>query len=384
MGLQKARSLVDSRLISWFLLFVLYWITATASVSGFLGKWALRDSAPTYGIEQLLDGTAIKPFAYRIFLPKAADLAERITPQNVKTYVVDKLGPYRTFARATSSEKAPYAFRYVVIVYLCLAACLASLFVLRAILIDLDFSRQTAASVPIMFMLAFPFVQTIGGYPYDYPEVFFLATAVLMALRNRWLLLCLMAIPATLNKEAFFFFLPALYPFLRAHSSRNVVFSVLALVIGISGLVNVAVKWVYRDAGGDAAHFQLMDNLVRYLSPSTYRQVEVTYGFVGPSGAFIGTVFLLAAIVVRGWRYCPVQWRTHLMIASLINFPLFLLFCAPGEMRNLSLTFVGFIVLIACVVEKSVAHSPGLQAPTLPRDGFIDAVQFAETVSSER
>ena len=332
-------------------------------MSGFIGKWALRDSTPAYGIEQVLDNTAIKPFAYRILLPTVANFAEHITPASVKAYAIDKLGPYRTFARTTSSMKANYAFRYIVIIYSSLGFCLASLFVLRKVLIELNFSVQTATSMPIVFMLTFPFVQTIGGYFYDYAEVFFLGVSVLLALRNQWLLLCLIAIPATLNKEAFFFFIPTLYPLFRAHASRKLALSILAVAVAISGLVNAVVKWFYLGADGGVAHFQLLGNMQRYVKLSTYGQLEVTYGFVGPSGAFIGTLFIIAAVVLRGWASCPVKIRKHFCLAFLINFPLFLLFCATGEMRNLSLLFVGFMVLIASMVEKPTTPSPPLIVP---------------------
>ncbi|MFS2022193.1 hypothetical protein ACL58G_03835 [Massilia sp. GER05] len=348
----KTRLAINSRWVSYTLLLVLYWIAATASMSGFIGKWALRDSAPTYGIEQVFDNTAIKPFAYRILLPTVANVVDRIVPANVKAYAVDKLGPYRTFTRATSSVKPSYAFRYIVVMHLCLGLCLASLFVLREVLLELKFSMQTATSIPVIFVLAFPFIQTIGGYFYDYAEMFFFSAAVLLALRNQLLLLCLMAIPATLNKEAFFFFLPTLYPFLRARSSKKAAILILAGAVGISGLVNAIVKWVYLDAGGGAAHFQFFDNLHKYLLPTTYAQLEVTYGFVGPSGAFIGTLFVIVAVILRGWPTSPAKVRAHLLIAAIVNFPLFLLFCAPGEMRNLSLLFVGFVVLIASTVEQ--------------------------------
>lgn len=364
MDLNKTQSVINSRWVSYLLLFVLYWIIATASTSGFIGKWALRDSTPTYGIEQVLDNTAIKPFAYRILLPTVANFVERITPASVRMYAVDKLGPYRTFARATSSAKANYAFRYIIIIYLSLGFCLASLFVLREILIDINFSTQTATSIPAVFMLAFPFIQTIGGYFYDYAEVFFLSVSILLALRNQWLLLYVIAIPATLNKEAFFFFLPTLYPLFRAHASRTTVLSILAVAVGISGLVNAAVKWFYLSAEGGAAHFQLLGNIQRYFMLSTYGQLEVTYGFVGPSGAFIGTLCIIAFVVLRGWPSCPAKIRKHLCMALLINFPLFLLFCATGEMRNLSLLFVGFIVLIASMVERPTAPAPTVNVQT--------------------
>lgn len=351
--LQKA---VHSRFASMLTLFVLYWIVAAASVSGSLGKWALRDGEQHFGIERVLDEQAIRPFVYRRLLPEAADFAEQVTPQSVQHYVADKLSPHRTFARASAASDPKYAFRYVVITYLCLGASLLSLFVLSAMLRDLGFARLTATLAPMAFVLAFPYVQTVGGYFYDSVELFFLSAAALLAVRGHWIALVALAVPATLNKEAFFFFVLSLYPMLRLRRDRPTALMALVVTVAVSGIVNAWVKWLYAGAGGDVAHLQLLNNIEKYFYLSTYGQLELTYGMAGPSGAFLGTLLIVAIIVLRGWSSCPQVARQHLIIAAALNLPLFLVFCAPGELRNLSMLFVGFVILLACVID--VQRSP--------------------------
>jgi hypothetical protein len=344
------QKVINSRFVSVLVFFVLYWIVAAASTSGSLGKWALRDGNEEFGVEQILDEQAVRPFAYRRLIPEAADLAERIVPKPVKTYVVDKLSPHRTFTRATAAANSRYAFRYVVISYLCFGASLLTLFLLSALLNDLGLGYYKATLAPIAFVLAFPFVQTIGGYFYDSVELFFLSAAALAAIRGRWIFLIALSIPATLNKEAFFFFAISLYPLLLIRCSRRTaLISIVAMVV-ISGGVNAWVKWLYIDAGGGVVSFQLLNNLEKYFNFSTYAQLEVTYGIVGPSGAFLGTLLVVGIIAARGWQSCPKVVRHHLLIAAMLNLPLFVMFCAPGELRNLSLLFVGFVVLIASAI----------------------------------
>lgn len=353
--LQKA---AHSRFASVLTLFVLYWIVAAASVSGSLGKWALRDGNEQFGIERILDEQASRPFVYRRLLPETADFAARITPQSVQGYVADKLSPHRTFARASAAGDPKYAFRYVVITYACLAASVLTLFILQALLKDLGFARLTTMLAPMAFVLAFPFVQTVGGYFYDSVELFFLSAAALLAVRGHWIALLALAIPATLNKEAFFFFVPALYPMLRMRRGRETALMALAATVAVSGAVNAWIKWLYATAAGDVAHLQLLNNIEKYFHLSTYTQLEVTYGMVGPSGAFLGTLLVVGIIAVRGWSSCPPVARQHLMIAAALNLPLFLVFCAPGELRNLSMLFIGFVVLLACVIDTHRTAPP--------------------------
>lgn len=344
------QKIINSRFVSVLVFFVLYWVVAAASTSGSLGKWALRDGNEEYGIEQILDKQAVRPFAYRRLLPEVADLAERIVPKPVKAYLVDKLSPHRTFTRAIAAANPKYAFRYVVISYLCFGASLLTLFLLSALLSDLGLEYYKATLAPIAFVLAFPFVQTVGGYFYDSVELFFLSAAALVAIRGRWIFLIALSIPATLNKEAFFFFAVSLYPLLLVRCGRQAALIAIIATVAISGGVNAWVKWIYIDAGGGVASFQLLNNFEKYFNLSTYFQLEVTYGIVGPSGAFCGTLLLLGIIAARGWQSCPKAIRHHLVIASMLNLPLFVMFCAPGELRNLSLLFVGFVVLIACAI----------------------------------
>ena len=73
----------------------------------------------------------------------------------------------------------------------------------------------------------------------------------------------------------------------------------------------------------------------------------MTYGIPGPKGFFLATLALIFIIVVRGVSQVSPVMKSHLFIVMSINVPLFLAFCATGELRNLSMTFVGFVVLMA-------------------------------------
>jgi len=90
--------------------------------------------------------------------------------------------------------------------------------------------------------------------------------------------------------------------------------------------------------------------------------LETTYGVIGPSRAFAGTLVLLIVVALRGWPTCPPVARRHIAIATVINLPLFILFAAGGELRNLSLLFPGLVILIACSIRVGERRS----APALP------------------
>ncbi|MDD5323614.1 MAG: hypothetical protein PHD43_24035 [Methylococcales bacterium] len=190
-------------------------------------------------------------------------------------------------------------------------------------------------------------MQTLGGHFYDSAELAFFCGAVLLAIQGRLLALVLLTSFATLNKESFLFFLPALYPFLREKLDRKNTLAGLALAILVSGLLNAYVKFIFHQNPGDVAEIHFWENLKEYLLPWTYMRIEWTYGLPSPEGANLATLVFIFIIVVRGISQISPAMKSHLLIAISINFPLFLVFCQTGELRNLSMMFVGFVVLMA-------------------------------------
>lgn len=121
-----------------------------------------------------------------------------------------------------------------------------------------------------------------------------------------------------------------------------------------SGIINLMLKSAFFDAPGGFAEFYFYENIKAFFIPLTYQQLEITYGIVGPAEAFLGSLAVIAVVVLRGWSYCPQKVHQHLITAIAINLPLFLLFCAVGELRNLSLLFVGFVILMGFSIDRRI------------------------------
>jgi hypothetical protein len=348
----RAQQAANSRVASYFLIGALFWVVAAASHAGFFAKWGLRDKDPRFGIEGILDGTAHRPFVHRQLAPCLAALAERSLSETSKALIVEKLPIGRSFARATTASDPQYRVRYRIVYILSFLSLFGCLFILRRILLDLGASRLAAALAPSAFVLALPYLQTVGGYFYDSIELLFFALAFLFASRGRWGLLICLAPLATLNKEAFFFFVPALYPMLRRRLPVRLAALGAAATALASAAVNAATRSYYQGAPGTAVEVHILGNLAQYLHLATYRAVETTYGVPGPAGLFAGTLALLVLVALRGWPNCPREVRRHICVAAAINIPLFLFFCAAGELRNLSLTYIGLVILVASAMDR--------------------------------
>jgi len=356
-GLQRVR---ESRWISLLLLAVTYHLVASAAHLGFMSKWALRDGEPFFGFEVVIEGEAYRPFAYRLLAPELARLAAELVPSGVQGSLLARFDLREHFGAVVSASHAGgHAFEYLVLYLLSYLGLLASAFLLRAVLLEVGFGRQRAALAPGLFVLAFPYIETIGGYYYDSLEVAFLAGGVLFALRGSWLLLLLMTVPATLNKEAFLLFVPTLYPLLRQQLPVRRSALVVAGAGALALATNLVVKQGLSHLPGSPMQLQLGEHLAALLDPATYTCLEVTYGLPGPEGFSPISLLVIGLVVVRGWGELSLPVRRHLLLAACINVPLFLAFCYPGELRNLSLLHVAFVGLLAGSLPASSGRGRG-------------------------
>jgi hypothetical protein len=356
---EKMRFFAHSKAASLLLLFSFFYMVAAASHAGFMVKWALQDEQGYLSFESMIDGSANKPYVYRQLLPTIAKAMQPVVAES-KSFIFVKLrkflaynaDPQASFSKAVSANIPGYEYTYRIICLANFLALLCSLFILRSLALNYGYTQIEASLAPSAFILAFPYIQTVGGYFYDSIELAFLCGAIILAVNNRVVLLVFLVVFATFNKESFFFIIPTLYPFLREKfSQKRTIVSLIVLVI-VAGLVNTYVKFIFQDNSGGFVVFQFWENLRTYLTPSSYFRYETTYGLPSPSRTNIMTLLLVFIIIVRGWRDTPTVWKRHLQIAVLINLPLFIIFCAVGELRNLSLTFAGFVVLIATVIQN--------------------------------
>lgn len=341
---------------SWLLLCGLFFIVASAAHSGFIAKWGFNDGGARSSFESMLSGKADRPFVYRQLMPIVAKtlqpiIAESMIPNATKALFLKKFDPQKVFTRASSANIKGYEYAYRIIYLTNFIALLGSLFLLRLLILKSGYGQLEAVIAPSVFILAFPYVQTIGGYFYDSLELAFFSGALLLATQGRIVAIIILAAIATLNKESFLFFIPTLYPFLCEKLSKKNSLVGLGIAIFIAGLVNTYIKFIYQANGGGVVEFQLFANLLNYINPITYFRLDMTYGMFSPQGLFLTTVPVIFIIVVRGKKHVQSVWKLHMKIAALINIPLFLTFCATGELRNLSMLFAGFVIFMAATIE---------------------------------
>ena len=352
-----------------FLLFI-YVTFAAISFNGFYQKWGLRDSDGAwdndvkYSFVKMIEGDAHKPFVYKSLLPVMANAFDAAIPDNVRTWALRELNKKNwwevrnltTQMRLAPQLRNEYLLRYYFVYFACVAFMLAALFVMRAICIEIGYGKVAATISPCVFSFVFVYFMSMGGFFYDFPEIFFLALAFLLALRASWLLLVPLTIFATLNKEVFIIFLIALLPLIRAHVSRMKTLLIGGGLMAVGAATHLIVRQVFAANPGGLESW-LPQSIKFYSDLSNMIAFEVNFGIVTPRAYSLFTFVMLMALIVGGWRKLPVAVRQHALLAIALNVPLVLVFCGPGELRNFSICFVALFMLIAVNVQRWAAEA---------------------------
>jgi hypothetical protein len=363
-----------SKLYRYACLAIVFFVAASASFQGYYQKWHFREPGIPGGVgdrpgdnfdfAHILDGSSDRPYIYRQLIPTTVKWIDAAIPENTRSWFFRKYGiaiqrQDTTFISPVSKDPV-YFVRYQIFYYLnflfAFVAAIAMFLVCRA----LNFATLPSAFASVLMTLIIPYMMSNGGYYYDYPELAFLALAVWMSMRFDWWWLIPLVALGTWNKESFLLAVLSLYPLLRHRASR---WSALAGA-GILALTAVAVYFALRlhFAGnpGSTVLFKLQGWLTFFAHPQKFFLTEATYGIKAFKAFSPIPVALLIWTTIRGWKHLPRPVRQHAVIAAVINFPLFFLFCSPGEMRDLSLLYMVLLLLFAVnLAPQTDARLPG-------------------------
>ena len=388
-----------NRLLMIFLVFAI----AAASFEGFFVKWSFRDAdfqAEKYSFAAMYDATGHRPFVHRQLLIDVSKGFAELLPTETKAALVSKLKADNFLADKFKEVDLQERFllEYYMVYALSFLCLFASIFIWRRICIDLTGDAVAGTLAPLAFTIIFPYLETFGGYFYDFSELLFFALATWFALRGNWLALILMTPLAELNKESFFFFLATLYPLLRRTQSTRRTLLIIGGAKLLAGLTYLTIINRFADNAGGMVESHIMGNVIAgamfswfmgafFLSkkingrskplsyivfailvaiPFIVRGVEYplpfgvfdtfghTYSVVGGERAFLLHVALILWVVKSAWHFLDVPLKHYALLSLAVNTPLIVLFGAVFELRNWSLTYPAFIVLLTFYIKDAI------------------------------
>lgn len=352
---ETSRAPRGRRLAELFICFIVLLMAAAASFNGFYDKWGFRDEMHRFPAERMLDGTAARPFVYRQLNAWITNAIADATPASleVKLQKIATIKPGKSYLGPdrVASASPDWFWRYTVLYYVTFAEWLAATIVLAA-LCTRHVGLVSGMAASVLFALTFPFLLSKGGYFYDFPEVLFFAAAVYSASRGWLIPLAILAVVGAMNKETMVFFLPTLLPFLAARIGAWKALFALGGCTLAAAATYLMISTHYAGNGGGRVEFHLLNNLAFYANPLNLLALEETYGLpLFRAYSIVGVAFV-GILAISGWRGAPRPVRHHLLLALLVNLPLFAALAFQAEIRNLSLTFVGWTILVAYAIRR--------------------------------
>ncbi|MBB5189721.1 hypothetical protein HNQ50_000431 [Silvimonas terrae] len=374
---RSGRSLLDrvTTLVRVIPFLAVFFVSCAAAYGAFFAKWGFCSVGPDASapclLQEMLDGTAKRPWIYRRLLPELAQWLQAHTPAGLQARLqeilqFDNMAQHYSSVIAAVNQPAGMQMTFYYVYLLGFLAFAGAALILWRVGVALTADRFASAIAATVFVLVFPMFLTVGGNFYDFTELFFYALAFWLALRFAPVWLVLLAPLATYNKEAFFFFSITLYPLLAHRFGWRKGALWAGLTVLLSGMTYSLVKAHYAGNPGDMVQFHLWQQLQYFRYLGHLKGFEFQYGFITPKSFNLINLLLVALVVRAGWPQLPRYVRQYLWLALLINVPLFLLFCYPGEMRNLSMLYMGLVTMLACGLSHALRRFYQNQAQTTP------------------
>jgi hypothetical protein len=347
----------SSRLFHLMCLSVLLIVVSASSFSAFYQKWHFREQGARgtdliAEFDRMIDGTAYRPYIYRQLLPDVANALTRALPVDAIARRVPARVKERTSAAFNLSSKK-YPVQYLIIYIADYLSALFAAFALYRVGVAAKLSQPAAVFASVVFMLLFPLIGIKGGMLYDFPELFFIAVAAWMALEVDWWWIIPIAALGTWNKESFLLFTFTLYPLFRLRSSRLKSLIGVGVLAAVCVAVYLPIRYHFAHNAGGTVEWHVMDKIDFYLHPFRVDTwVDRTYDLMFPALSAPIPFLLLIWTIWRSWRLLPLWLKRHAQIAAVINIPLYVLFCQPGELRDLSLLFIAFLLMLGYSLEQ--------------------------------
>ncbi len=337
------------------LIFLVLTVTA-AGFNGFFLKWTLRDGDPNFGLEAYLEGTAKRPWAHRVLIPNLSKAIVEVIPANAKEKLSKRLIERREIEKKYAQAEVPkkYVLEYYLTVIFAFLSLFAAVWVLRSIVNEVTGDKVIGTLTACLYALIIPYIEVLGGYFYDFPEFLAFFLAVRLALSGNLIGILILTPIAELNKETFFFFIPALFPFVYKKLDFKKSAAYILGAMFVAGVTYLLVLSRFAGNTGDMADWRIIDHAQDIFRINSYFITDSIYGLPLPSRMFVTHIIYVIWIAKTSWKYLSDDWKLHIKIAAVINGILYFMFVLPGEIRDLGLLQMSLMILTAYFIRDLI------------------------------
>jgi hypothetical protein len=252
--------------------------------------------------DEMVAGTASKPFVYRALFPTTIRVVSKLTPEGGRQDLARRIKGSQTLSGMFQSLgwQWQYAHEYLVaagIMYVCFV--LFAYFVGRFVLESVDITRSAfniSLTESISLLGLIPFFR-YNSFIYDPPQLFLFTMCLYLLWRQKWRAYIPVFVLACLNKETAVL-LPLVFGVHYARRLNRGRYMALVLAqVTIFAVVKTGLTYLFRANPGPFVPFHLLDHGIGTLLQ--------TYRFT----AFLA-LLLGGLLVFYGWKRKPAFLRT--------------------------------------------------------------------------
>lgn len=345
-------------------LWILYGVTAAIVLNIFLVRWGYRDEDARFSFERMITHTAHRPFVYRVMTPALVNSMVQITPRSIVDFVEGAEAPAAEGELRTArqnwmheryrfiKERYNWADGYALhrlYTYFILFACLFGLQILLAKLgaTYLEISPQVRVIAPVIALLMLPLSFQKGGYFYDFPQLFLVTLAVLLAAKRKWLTYYFVFALAVLNKQtAALLVLAPLALYYRALPIRRWIAHGF-IHVAIAAPLFIIIRMLFAPNGGSMFELHMATNKWYYYRLGTYFASDDIYApfLFFPVLFNVLAVALVLFFIFYRWAEKPAPVRRLLIVYVCLLTPLLVLGGWRNEVRVYYLAAPAFYIL---------------------------------------
>ena len=293
-------------------------------------------------IDGVLNGTASRPFVYRVFLPVIANALAPVLPAEQASLAGEKskiLLGNKFFMKQMNGRDYPR--QVIIILALIYLSLIGFAVTMRYFTEELGYSPAAQYAAPVILVAGCAIFTTGFGYMYDFPQLFLFSLALLLMYRQKWSWYLLALACATLNKETSIFLYPVFALYFFARLPRRHFFALSAAQLALYGLLRGGLMFIFRNNPGSIVEWHLDDHLTTIHEIASKTPLELVY--------YAAAVLVITALVIYRWKDKPLFLRLALTILP-VFVVLYFLWGYPLEIRTLLETYpiVGMLMIPTC------------------------------------
>jgi hypothetical protein len=284
--------------------------------------------------EEMINGTAHKPFVYRVLVPVIIKSASAAIPQNIKQRINDY--GVKNVKYLTEKGKNIYLADLLIAAFVWYLSIIGFALVMKKILTDVYIVDKRVLYTIILFsVMGITIFFRYYSYIYDFTYLFLYSLSLYYLSKSKWALYLAAFILTTINKETSILLVMVYFIHYRNKLPKPLFVKLLTAQLAIFIVIKTTINLIFINNPGSIVEFHILNNIA--MHPFSLSD-------------FIAFVVLVVA-VVYDWKNKPIFAKQSLSVfIPLVTLTLFL--GLLSEFRDYYEVYPPLIILVVYTIGK--------------------------------